>query len=745
MARKGNQHKNGLDRNTSNQKSRDPETCADSVKVDKKETVEPSDGKVVGSEQLPNGGSNAKRRNKKRSAGEGKDNKQRPKETFVEDKQRVDTKADILQSASISNGPREVDGHVDRSDASDFAGENGPSVSGDQNLRTPVDSIRHGFHSANMRGSPGSSDTILGRNLGELVVSFLKVVNGWLERKKPLLTSITTILMDTRDYVRLKILQAYPIVCRWLMHLGNLVMLVSLVWLDCSLRGLGSFLRLGTTSFFAVIWCGIFSVFAMIGIWKFLMIMGVAIVLALFVGFIPGILVLAISATVSLWICGSFWTTGLVIVVGGLGFLLKSERFALLITTIYSVYCAWIYVGWLGLFAALNVSFISSDVLIHFLKNNVSEHGRSYERNPNMQGPPGSFSAAPMNSSPFETGFGKPADRNAGEPSTSGSETELTSEEEVVRLLNSPDHYSALGLARYENIDMSLLKREYRKKAMLVHPDKNMGDEKAVEAFKKLQNAYEVLLDSLKREAYNDELRKEELINWFRRSQSSSQMSGRHDHFASGFTQFEGDDGEPLGDFRRIACRKCRQFHIWVLVNRPKSQARWCQECNDCHPAKDGDGWVEQSSKPFFFGMLQKVDAPLAYVCAESRIYNATAWFSCQGMRCPANTHKPSFHVNTSVTSSKHGPTKGNGGSGQKWAGGIPPNMDENMTEDEFVEWLQNAMQSGMFEAAAGGNPPQPDSPFSGAKNFNKTPGSGAGCSSSSGNNKKKRKGKKQW
>lgn len=30
--------------------------------------------------------------------------------------------------------------------------------------------------------------------------------------------------------------------------------------------------------------------------------------------------------------------------------------------------------------------------------------------------------------------------------------------------------------------------------AMLVHPDKNMGNEKAAEAFKKLQNAYEVNL-----------------------------------------------------------------------------------------------------------------------------------------------------------------------------------------------------------------------------------------------------------
>ncbi|KAI3905346.1 hypothetical protein MKX01_040037 [Papaver californicum] len=247
----------------------------------------------------------------------------RPKETFVEDKQRVDTKADILQSASICNGPREVDGLVDRSDASDFVGENGTSVSGNQNLRTPLDSIRHGFHSANMRENSGSFYTILGRNLGELVVSILKVVNGWLERKKPLLNCMTTILLDTHDYVHLKILQAYPIICR-------------------CLRGFSLFLRLGTTSFFAVIWCSIFSVLAMIGIWKFLMIMGVAFCISTFCGLHTWNLAIAISATVSLWIRGGFWTIGLVIAVGGLGFLLKSESFVFSITTTYSFCRAWI-------------------------------------------------------------------------------------------------------------------------------------------------------------------------------------------------------------------------------------------------------------------------------------------------------------------------------------------------------------------------------------------------------------------
>lgn len=34
------------------------------------------------------------------------------------------------------------------------------------------------------------------------------------------------------------------------------------------------------------------------------------------------------------------------------------------------------------------------------------------------------------------------------------------------------------------------------------------------------------------------------------------------------------------------------------------------KECKDFHQAKDGDGWVEQSSQPFFFGMLQQVGAP---------------------------------------------------------------------------------------------------------------------------------------
>jgi DnaJ family protein C protein 14 len=106
-----------------------------------------------------------------------------------------------------------------------------------------------------------------------------------------------------------------------------------------------------------------------------------------------------------------------------------------------------------------------------------------------------------------------------------------------------------------------------------------------------------------------------------------------------------------------------------------------------------------------------------------------------QGMRCPANSHKPSFHVNTSVTS-KHNTSKGPS-SGQR-SGRMPaPNMEETMTEEEFFEWLQNAVQAGVFNNHSAGT--STESPSAKAGN-----GKSSGGGSSSGN-KRKKKGKKQW
>lgn len=67
------------------------------------------------------------------------------------------------------------------------------------------------------------------------------------------------------------------------------------------------------------------------------------------------------------------------------------------------------------------------------------------------------------------------------------------------------------------------------------------------------------------------------------------------------------------------------------------------------------------------------------------------------------------------------------------------PNMEETMTEEEFVEWLQNAVQAGMFGDFDGSTPQSPSTPAgSTSKSTSTSNGSGSG-------NKRKKKGKKQW
>ncbi len=63
------------------------------------------------------------------------------------------------------------------------------------------------------------------------------------------------------------------------------------------------------------------------------------------------------------------------------------------------------------------------------------------------------------------------------------------------------DYYEVLGVAR--GASKEEIKKAYRRLAVQFHPDRNPGDKEAEERFKEATEAYEVLADEQKRQAYN--------------------------------------------------------------------------------------------------------------------------------------------------------------------------------------------------------------------------------------------------
>lgn len=67
------------------------------------------------------------------------------------------------------------------------------------------------------------------------------------------------------------------------------------------------------------------------------------------------------------------------------------------------------------------------------------------------------------------------------------------------------DHYAALGLAA--NATLADVKRAFRQKAAFYHPDRNAASDAAAR-FREVQQAYEVLADSERRQQYDDNRRR---------------------------------------------------------------------------------------------------------------------------------------------------------------------------------------------------------------------------------------------
>ncbi len=67
------------------------------------------------------------------------------------------------------------------------------------------------------------------------------------------------------------------------------------------------------------------------------------------------------------------------------------------------------------------------------------------------------------------------------------------------------DHYTALGLNSAATL--ADVKKAFRQKASFYHPDRNAADDAAAR-FRAVQEAYDILSDAEKRQAYDDNRRR---------------------------------------------------------------------------------------------------------------------------------------------------------------------------------------------------------------------------------------------
>ncbi|XP_043701104.1 uncharacterized protein LOC122651683 isoform X2 [Telopea speciosissima] len=520
----------------------------------------------------------------------------------------------------------------------------------------------------------------------------------WLQSQKRVYSRSRTAVSCFRDKIVFLIDRHWPMVYSGCVKMGKCLMTLLLKWKDCIVQGFGSMLSLGSAALLVTMWSCFLSLTSISCLVYVLLSLGAAGAAVRYLGYTPGLFIVGLFGILTLWMYGNFWIAGTLFIVGGYLFSLNHARIVVLMATIYALYCVKVRVGWLGVFLSINLAFLSNDLFSFLLQgcdNTTEETHFEEQKESETVTEDDDFSGDCEYSVPTSDAENIHSYKSSSKPSTtlnfvnnqrecsaSGVVKEDTSSvDEMKRIKNSGNHYETLELPPYKTIDATVLKREYRKKAILVHPDKNMGSQLASESFQKLQCAYEVLADSMKKREYDDQLRKDESKRVCQKSSSSQKQDG---------TDYCSEES------RRIHCTKCGNSHIWICTNRTKAKARWCQDCCQYHEAKDGDGWVENGCSLFFtrpqkFHLSFQVKIPRAFVCAESKIFDVSEWALCQGMECRPNTHRPSFHVN--MVGLEKATQRSN-------SSRFPWDLDAEMMEEEeeeFKIWLQKALASGLF------------------------------------------------
>lgn len=166
------------------------------------------------------------------------------------------------------------------------------------------------------------------------------------------------------------------------------------------------------------------------------------------------------------------------------------------------------------------------------------------------------------------------------------------------RINNQHDWYAVLQLHRSDDLD--LIKRQYRRLALLLHPDKNKFAF-ADSAFRIVADAWSVLSDSAKKSLFDSELafftkvdlrnQRDQQQNQFRREQDDQQQQQKLPVRRSGAAGNSGgvrastSGGGGGGDETKAASFWTACPYCYNLYEYPKGYEECCLRCQNCQRA----------------------------------------------------------------------------------------------------------------------------------------------------------------
>ena len=173
------------------------------------------------------------------------------------------------------------------------------------------------------------------------------------------------------------------------------------------------------------------------------------------------------------------------------------------------------------------------------------------------------------------------------------------------------NHYEALGLTR--DASVADVRAAFRRLAMVYHPDKHPGDERAVELFRCINDAYRVLTDDVRRATYDRQLvdtpvdpgyeslvqpvkqvakvggptaRRGENILFDLEVPISKLLSGQPHILEYRYTRMDrcsdcaGSGHDPAVNAKPVSCESCAGTG---LTEKTSGSLRLRQPCPDCH------------------------------------------------------------------------------------------------------------------------------------------------------------------